>query len=323
MKMLRESMLNGERPESCSQCWRLDNNNLTSNRARHLDFYKKQFLTKYLHDPKISSLDIKPGKLCNFKCRICGSEASSSHIKEQNKFRTIPLSLTSWADSESLLNSDILKLNDQLENLDLYGGEPFLVKSLTTLVKKLSRFNNAKNIRLHYNTNGSVFPEFLIDYWKYFKEINIMFSIDDVGNRFEIQRGGNWDFVNKNIEKFCDLDLENLSLGVMPTINVMNVLYIDEVMDWADKKNLTVHFNYLKSPIGYSLKQLTRSAKEIIFKKHHNTKYTEIENLMKDIDDMPDGDGKEFLKLTNYYDNIRNENFYASHSEIFTAMSSC
>ena len=322
MQMLRESMLNGERPESCKHCWRLDDNNLTSSRVRHLEFYKKQFLTKYVHNPGISSLDIKPGNLCNFKCRICNTEASSSHIKEQNQFRTIPLSPSNWAESESLLTSDILELNDQLQNLDFYGGEPFLVKSLTKLVEKLSKTKNVENIRLHYNTNGSVFPEFLVDYWKKFKEINIMFSIDDIGDRFEIQRGGNWNSVDKNIEKFCDLDLDNLDLGVMPTINVMNILYINEVMEWADEKNLTVHFNYLKGPIGYSLNQLTRSAKDSIFKKYHNTKYTEIENLMRDIDDMPDGDGKEFLKITNYYDNIRSENFYTSHSEIFTAMSS-
>jgi radical SAM protein with 4Fe4S-binding SPASM domain len=317
---IREEMISGIKPQSCHKCWKTEDAGLTSNRIRHLKFYRKNFFGKYLHSPKISSLDIKPGNLCNFKCRICSSEASSSHMKEQNSIRITPLTPSTWESNSSLLKNDIIDLQENLENLDFYGGEPFLVKPLTKVVKKLSKMPNAKNIRLHYNTNGSVFPEFLFDYFSKFKEVNIMFSIDDIGKRFEIQRGGSWKNVDENITKFCNLHMKNLDLGIMPTINIMNCLYLDELMVWAEEKNINVFFNYLSKPAGYALNQLTKKAKQSLFKKYNNTKYTEIKNLMQHINDLPDSDGREFLKITKYYDSIRNENFYKSHQEIFDLM---
>jgi len=320
MSHLREQMINGHRPDSCNECWKIEDNGLTSNRMRHMSLTNKKFFGDYLHSPRISSLDIKPGNLCNFKCRICDSTASSSHLNEQNNIRVIPLKSSNWESESSLLTNDIFNMHKNLDNLDFYGGEPFLVKTLSKLVHKLSKTPSAKNIRLHYNTNGSVFPEFLFRSWENFKEINIMFSIDDIGKRFEIQRGGSWSKIDDNITKFSNLNMENLDLGIMPTINIMNCFYLDDLMKWAEEKQIDVFFNYLTIPIGYLLTQLTKTAKKSLAEKYNNTKYEEIANLMHYINELPDSDGKEFLNITEYYDNIRNENFYKSHQEIFDLM---
>lgn len=320
MQKIREEMLHGIKPISCKKCWDIEDAGLTSNRIRHLSFLQKKFFGEQLQNPRITSLDIKPGNTCNFKCRICGPTASSEHVNEQNKFRVVPLKPITWESESSFLQTDVLSLQENLENLDFYGGEPFLVKPLSRLVKKLSGTPYAKNIRLHYNTNGSVYPKFLIDYFESFKEVNIMFSVDDIDKRFELQRGGSWEKVDYNISKFCNLNMKNLNLGIMPTINIMNCYYLEELMKWAGEKNINVFFNYLTEPVGYALNQLTRPAKNALLKKYSNTEYKEILNLMKYINELPDSNGKEFLKITKYYDNIRNENFYKSHQEIFDLM---
>ena len=62
----------------------------------------------------------------------------------------------------------------------------------------------AKNIDIHYNTNGTQLPpQDIFDLWAYFKHVEIAFSIDDIGEPFEYQRHpANWRQVSSNLVKF-------------------------------------------------------------------------------------------------------------------------
>jgi hypothetical protein len=58
----------------------------------------------------------------------------------------------------------------------------------------------AGNIEIHYNTNGTQYPEQAERSGSYFKTVEIAFSIDDVGDRFEYQRtNAVWSEVCENI----------------------------------------------------------------------------------------------------------------------------
>ena len=59
----------------------------------------------------------------------------------------------------------------------------------------------AKNIDIHYNTNGTQLPpQEIFDLWSYFKHVEVAFSIDDVGQAFEYQRHpAKWREVNQNL----------------------------------------------------------------------------------------------------------------------------
>ena len=48
----------------------------------------------------------------------------------------------------------------------------------------------ADNIEIHYNTNGTQFPEEFIETWRKFRKVEIAFSIDNLGERFEFERSG-------------------------------------------------------------------------------------------------------------------------------------
>jgi radical SAM protein with 4Fe4S-binding SPASM domain len=316
---LRQEFLAGAKPLGCNHCWKLENKGLISNRSYHMRSLKTELLTT-LDQPKIRSLDLKPGNTCNFKCRICSPTASSLFAQEASKFQKIPTREYNWAEDDSKTIDEIKTLLPDLLNLDLYGGEPFLIKELAKLVKQAVELGHANNIQLHYNSNGSIYPANLIEYWKKFRHVDIHFSIDNIGARFELERGGTWSQVESNIKNLLNLNLSNLKISVMPAISIMNIFYIDELLEWADSLNLPVNPLYVSWPGGFALKNLTAEAKSLIVNKFKDHPWPEMKNILNFITSLPDSDGLEFLKICKHFDSIRNQNFAESHPEIAKSM---
>lgn len=316
---LRQDFLSGVRPKGCQHCWNLEDKGLTSDRTYHIRFHKKDLMTKLLESPTIKSLDLKPGNTCNFKCRICNPDSSSLFAQEVNKIKNISVTKVDWSDDPETID-EILSYSSLLTNIDLYGGEPFLIKPLTRLIEQLVDLGNANNIRLHYNSNGSIYPAHLVDYWKHFQHIDIQFSIDNIGPRFELERGGQWSQINDNIKRLIDLGMPNVSIAVMPAISIMNVFYLDELLAWAHNLGLTVNPLYVSRPQGFDLKNLTNNAKQLVVQKLQNNKWPELKNILSYIQSVPDSDGQEFVQLCQYFDRIRNQDFSQSHPEIAAAM---
>lgn len=320
-EQLRQKLLSGEKASGCDYCWNLEKHGLTSNRTMHMRSLKKDLLTRYLDNPEIVSLDLSPGNTCNFKCRICSPNWSSLFAQEAKSITEIlPITSINWAESDNKVMDEISSLLPSLTNIDMYGGEPFLIKPLHKLVAQAVEQGHAKHLRLHYNSNGSIYPAHLIEYWKQFDHIDIHFSIDNVGERFELERGGSWEQVTSNIRKLADLSLPNLKISIMPTISIMNIFYLDELLAWANTLGLPVNPNYLDSPEEFSIKNLTPLAKKLIVKKFQDHHWPEMKNLLSTIESLPDSDGKTFIEKTNYFDLIRNQKFINSHREIAIAM---
>ena len=317
---LRQDLLSGQRPSGCSKCWENERNGLTSNRHYHMSMLKKELLTVDLDNPAIKSLDLKPGNTCNFKCRICNPVSSSLYAQEVKLTTVISIESFNWAESDSKVINEIVELLPTLTNIDIYGGEPFLIKPLLHMVKQAVEQNCAPHIRLHYNSNGSIYPEALIEHWKKFKHVDIQFSIDNIENRFELERGGSWQQVESNIKKLLSLDLPNVTISIMPAISIMNIFYLDEVLQWAHEMGLQVNPNYVTEPLGFALTNLTANAKKLIIEKFQNHPWPEMKNILKYIESTADSDGEEFSKLCRHFDRLRNQNFSSSHSIIANAM---
>jgi len=317
---LRQDLLNGKKPNGCKKCWENEKNGLISNRHYHMSMLKKELLTVDLDHPTIKSLDIKPGNTCNFKCRICNPVSSSLYAQEAKSNKIISIDSFNWAESDSKIINEIVELLPTLTNIDMYGGEPFLIKPLLHMVKQAVEQDRAANIRLHYNSNGSIYPKELIEYWKKFKHVDIQFSIDNIGDQFELERGGSWQQVDSNIKKLINLGLPNITISIMPAISIMNIFYLGEVLQWAHKLGLAVNPHYVTEPAGFALKNLTAEAKKLIFKKFQHHPWEEMTNILKYINSIPDSDGEEFLKLCRHFDSLRNQNFADSHTAIANAM---
>ncbi len=320
MITLRQEFLEGKKPDSCNSCWINEDRGLVSNRIRHRNFIMKETLIKGLDTPTITRLDLKCGKTCNFKCRICNSTRSSLFAQEEARYKKIKFNINkNWSEDADNI-SEIIKLLPTLSNIDMTGGEPFLIKPLSRLLKLAVEQGHAKKIRLHYNTNGSIYPKEFIQYWPEFKEVDIHFSIDTLGDKFELERGGTWNEVEENILKIKNLNISNMKFAIMPSINIMNVFYLDEVLIWAKKHNFIVSPNHVLYPEAMSLSQLTGAAKKYLIDKFKDNPWPEMKKIIQHIQQIPDSNGEKFIELTKHFDSIRKENFSDSHPEIAKAM---
>jgi radical SAM protein with 4Fe4S-binding SPASM domain len=319
MQDLRTSLLAGEKPSICQGCWKVEEKNLTSIRQHNIKRLKKDFLIKYLDRPQIATLDIKFNNTCNFKCRICGSGSSSLFAAEEHKFLKTPLVIQdNWSESQDFIDQVVSHLPN-IHNIDMYGGEPFLIKKFKKVLKLAVDNDHAKNIRLHYNSNGSIWPKEFLPYWPNFKLVDIHFSIDAIGKQFELQRGGHWREVENNILRLKELEIPTLSISIMPTISVMSVYYIDQVYDWATKHGFPIFVTYAQGP-GIELQHLTPEAKSLIIEKFKNHPWIEMQNIIKILNKLPYNDGQAFRDKVKWFDQIRQENFSESHPEIADAM---
>jgi sulfatase maturation enzyme AslB (radical SAM superfamily) len=319
MQKLRSEFLSGGKPSTCEHCWHLESQNLSSNRQWHVKHLSKKFFLNYVDDIKIRSLDIKSGNVCNFKCRICNPKSSSLFAEEVRKFKTITVD-DRWNEYNDYVWEELQELLPDIENIDFYGGEPFLVKKIPELLKYAVDNHFANNIRLHINSNGSVFPEKLIPVLLQFKSVDLALSIDNIGERFELERGGSWQEVCDNILNFAKLRSSTFNVYLMPTVNIQNILYLDELFDWATQHNISVTVNYLDFPLWANVNYMTETAKQLVIDKYGNSKSDILKNIANKIKNSPGSNGQDFIKNVKMFDQIRNQNFAETHSEIAKAM---
>jgi organic radical activating enzyme len=326
MDSLRRSMLAGKQPDGCSHCWNLEAKQLSSHRQWNMEFYKKKFYTEWLDAPAIRSIDFRPSNVCNFKCRICNPAASSLFAAEQaqiyKKTKTLQINDITvqgrWYDNNREFVDEIIKLLPSLETIEFYGGEPFLLKQLPKFLEQAVNSGFAKNIKLHFNTNVSVFPESLLDYFKKFRQVNICASIDNIGSRFEFERGGTWAEVEKNLQKFQSCSY--IEFSIIPTINIQNILYLQDIIDWAQTNNYKIIWSYLDTPEYLNIDYMTDKAKKLVISKFQSSSHPELKLICNRINSSAGSDGKKFVDYMKTLDNHRNQNFLISHYEIANAM---
>jgi MoaA/NifB/PqqE/SkfB family radical SAM enzyme len=280
MRTLREEFLQGKQPQTCRRCWNEERAGRTSKRMHTLDRLKHMGITEdWTTDAKpLMFLDLKLGNICNLKCRICGSWSSSQFAteelnfiidKEEKKtsFHYQMLRDGAWPRESEQFWSQLDAAMSEVRYIEFTGGEPFMIREHFDLLKRLVDRGYARQIEIHYNTNGTQYPEQAEEIWQYFKHVEVAFSIDDVGQRFEYQRtNAQWNEVCMNIEKFRDMRERNLnmSLQVCCTINVFNVMYLEDVAQWIDTQDFDfVYWNMLHDAYYFSIGTMPTEAKAV------------------------------------------------------------
>jgi len=289
MGKLRMSMLSGQRPEICKKCWDEEDAGVVSKRLIFADQYSKKpefngIFTTPVRDSGLVFLDLKLGNICNLKCRICGPMSSSKWVKDEIdvdvKFhgfdkhdkKSHPAYKFSkqgqWPRDNKLFWNDLEKLLPQITHLEFTGGEPWMIQEHFDLLEKAVELGYAKNIYVHYNTNGTQFNEkAMYDVWPHFKEINIAFSIDDIDEYFEYQRkGAEWRDVLQNIILLCHNKSPNITTEICTTVNVLNIHHLPQL---AERIVTLVgldswYLNLLHSPNYFNISNTSNAHKQFI-----------------------------------------------------------
>jgi hypothetical protein len=282
MRSLRQQFLDGEQPATCRKCWREERAGRTSKRMHTLDRLKHMLAneTEWTIDAKpLMFLDLKLGNICNLKCRICGSWSSSTFATEElanigpdedrkSNHHYHMLRQGAWPRENPKFWSEIAAVSDQIKYIEFTGGEPFMIQEHFDLLQALADRGLAGSIEIHYNTNGTQWPEQAHKIWRHFGHVEIAFSIDDVGERFEYQRtGAQWSEVVANLARFKQLrvELPNISLQVCSTVNVFNVYYLPELAAWNYSQGFDyVYWNMMHEAYYFSIATLPEGAKRDI-----------------------------------------------------------
>jgi MoaA/NifB/PqqE/SkfB family radical SAM enzyme len=173
-----------------------------------------------------------------------------------------------WPRENPTFWTEIDQVADQIQYIEFTGGEPFMIQEHFDLLQGLVDRGLAGQIEIHYNTNGTQWPENAEEIWKHFKTVEIAFSIDDVGDRFEYQRtNAVWHEVCANIERFRQMRTRNprIRLQVCTTVNVFNVYYIEQVANWINTQGFDfVYWNMMHEAYYFSISTLPESAKQAI-----------------------------------------------------------
>lgn len=328
IQYLRDKFANGEKPKECSACWKAEQRGSTSLRLQMLNKHMDEVDQNFFDDVKLRSVSASPSTVCNFKCRICNSEVSSAIAQEELKYETDSLalkklkSLTITPDTLSSITPAYLveSLRDA-EYLHIMGGEPLLWKYLPTVLDDVVKLGYAKNIQLEFNTNGSIFPTKLLDTFAKFKSVEILLSIDDIGERFEFQRGHNWKKIFKNLVSFRDIQSKSITIKIAPTVNIQNVLYLDELYTFCKENNFDMVWWYLDKPKHLCIDRVTQYVKDVVWEKYQTHPEPELRSIAKRMNETDAMPGAEFLTYMQKLDDRRQQNFKDTHPEIFHAMS--
>jgi MoaA/NifB/PqqE/SkfB family radical SAM enzyme len=330
MRELRQEFIDAKQPQTCRKCWKEECAGRTSKRMHTLDRLKHMLPDQdWSADAKpLMFLDLKLGNICNLKCRICGSWSSSTFAAEElanlgpNEDRKSNhhyrmLRQGAWPRENPVFWTEIEKIVDQIQYIEFTGGEPFMIQEHFDLLQRLVDQGLAGGIEIHYNTNGTQWPEQAENIWRHFKTVEIAFSIDDVGDRFEYQRtNAVWSEVLDNIQKFKLMRKRhnNIRLQVCSTVNVFNVYYLEDVATWIDAQKFDfVYWNMIHEAYYFSIATLPESAKQVIADRLLNAQVTdqikkEFVNIVEFINNGMSLDGNILRMRTADLDRKRNQN---------------
>jgi radical SAM protein with 4Fe4S-binding SPASM domain len=325
---IKDQMQQGIKPDGCGACWHIENRGGTSLRQHAIDKFGKQVDRGWIDNLSIRDISIVPSSLCNFKCRICGPVASSQiAVEELRHADTVSNTLElkqflkfARSDLDEVTQQSLLEIQNTLEYLHVLGGEPFMLPGLEELLNKIIASGNSKHIQLEFNTNGSVWPANIVGLFDQFNKVEILVSIDNTGSMFEVERGGTWENVEHHIRQFAALPSQHVSTKLCVTVNIQNLLYLDNLVKFADNVGIDIVWIYLENPKHLCIDHVTQTVKDLVYQKYHNHSNSELAGISMRLQNASLATGQEFLQYTDMIDQRRGQKFFKTHPEIYAAM---
>jgi MoaA/NifB/PqqE/SkfB family radical SAM enzyme len=267
---LRAKFLKGELDKRCAHCYKLEAAGGKS--IRQETFEKFPEVNVFQNPPTLPIyFDIRFSNVCNLKCRTCWHGASSAWFDDAKQLGTtkaevaVIKNIVDFENFISKLGPSLL----QAKEIYLAGGEPLVTEEHYLLLQWLIE-NKATKIKLRYNTNFTQLgfkKHDVLAYWKHFQSVEILASIDAVGDLGSyIRSGTTWQKVITNHAKIKDLS--NISFQISPTISVLNVAKLPQLFqECLDLNMITendVYINILERPFHYNIQIFPTEKKQII-----------------------------------------------------------
>jgi organic radical activating enzyme len=333
-----QKLESGKRIPECQACWQEEDAGKESKRIRDNREYKSR---KFDFESLPIVLDLSMGNLCNLKCRICSSRHSTPWLREDAEvyspnnikgFMKQPEWVTakkSFEEGNDFVWEDIKELVAYAERFDFAGGEPFYIPAHWKIIEYTVAAGYSKNQYIHYNTNGSIFPEKYINLLDQFQTVDIQISSDGVGDKFEYLRHGSpFQLCEENIDKFLkvrDNSKTTWHIGACLSVSAFNIFDFFETYEHYAAKGLRMYVNVVWDHHGIRI--LPEKLKEKLIKRIENTESKFMKSQWQECRDMicnilknttnNQAEWDNFWKEIRQRDQIRNENFETVFPEYF------
>lgn len=345
IKKFREGMIEQIPQKSCRFCYEKEISGQKSLREifnESLFEEGKHFIYNTNDDYSVNEFgfihwDVKLSNKCNFKCRTCCPESSSSiELEFEGK-------ISGRYDFADIKFYKIKPYIGKVNHLYFSGGEPLIIKEHYQMIFMLIRLKKHKDTKFHlvYNTNFSslTYKKYhIFDLWDLFQRVQVHISVDGSGKRGELIRNGfNWDKFISNVKQFNEKFKDKLNTHVLYfdcTVQALNIFDVVNLHQFLFNEGLLInidnfHLNYLHGPRNLAVWLLDTKTKEkakeniknhidnfLIPNKAINT-VREFESLIKYIDLYQDQKLiSEFVDRMRYLDSLRKENVFKTFPEL-------
>lgn len=263
----RQRFINEEKRPECHQCWSDEDAGIVSLRQQ-----LKGLIVEDLEKPRLTELVLKLSNKCNCACRICSWYLSSLWESEYKKDDRLPKREYEWFskgnDSKKITPKNWDKWKEVLQNIEhlsLYGGEPLINPEVLQILEYLVEIERSHLVSIGLNTNGTVTSDKMFSMLSKFSSVNLHFSIDDVGERYDYERWpAKWEKVSKDLERLHNFQkYDNITIFLYTSISVLNIMYLNNVMKkFREFNQWQIHFdNIIFEPEELCLWSIPESVK--------------------------------------------------------------
>jgi hypothetical protein len=258
MMSVRKRIIAGEAIPECQVC-----NNSLLNLYTYRDYFTKTLFPHKIADIlantdengfttlKPVSFDYRIYNLCNFKCRMCGEQLSSSWETEKRAMNMWDPSRDKWMVPEVKSKIEDFQqtvcekelwdavLDKSIEEIYWVGGEPLMYQIHWDIMQHLVESGHSKNVTVRYNTNLSRLKYKginLYDLLPHFKHVNMCCSQDATNEVAEwIRTGLKWNewLVNFKSGIFLNQQFNMDSMVIDVTLTLPGMLDMKNLIDLA------------------------------------------------------------------------------------------
>jgi len=268
-KYMRKLMQEGQRPQECEYCWKIEDigrNNISDRVYKTAVFEETEILrtakADWQENTMLKTLEISFDRTCNFACSYCNPSFSTTWVKDIHKYGPYR-NIDGDARSHFVNAADHAKpipdetnpyiqafwkwweqedgLADNLEEIRITGGEPLMAPGVWKLFEwfkeNQERVKNRKDGKvMRYAVNSNLVPkeeimDKLIELSHFVPHLEVYTSAESMGAHSEYIRDGFvWDTWLHNLTRL-HTEGNIKKTHIMMTINSLCLASITEFMD--------------------------------------------------------------------------------------------
>ena len=233
MQDIRKQLLDGKFPDSCRMCSNRSAHGVTSDVDGWNHLHRQYPININVETGNETGgpihVDYRPSNLCNLKCRMCGTYASSliaEEVENNEELLEWHKKPTEAEDYNSMMDEYVSKLD--LVSIKILGGEPTIDPKVIEFMNIASKSEPDLIITTNATNVNARFKEVA----RKFKNIKVAISLDATHEMYEyIRTNANWKKTEENVKKLME-EFPKASFCFNVVLTPWSLLSLDKTLRW-------------------------------------------------------------------------------------------